>query len=90
MNQRFKNGQGEAYPGTQAVQRALMVLKAFTDAQPEMGLSALARVVGLNKATTYRLVTALESEGLIAKSPTGDHYRLGPELIALGVRSTLR
>lgn len=87
MNQRFKSGQGEAYPGTQAVQRALMVLKAFTDAQPELGLTALARAVGLNKATTYRLVTALESEGLIAKSAAGERYRLGPELIALGVRA---
>jgi hypothetical protein len=45
-----------AYPGTQAVQRAVTVLQAFTDAQPELGLSALARAVGLNKATTYRLV----------------------------------
>lgn len=77
----------EAYPGTQAVQRAVLVLKAFTDAQPELGLSALARVVGLNKATTYRLLTALESEGLVAKNSAGDHYRLGPELIALGVRA---
>lgn len=77
----------EAYPGTQAVQRAVAVLKAFTDAQPEVGLSALARVVGLNKATTYRLLTALERGGLIAKNPTGDQYRLGPELIALGVRA---
>lgn len=77
----------DAYPGTQAVQRAVAVLKAFTDAQPEVGLSALARVVGLNKATTYRLLTALEREGLIAKNSAGDHYRLGPELIALGVRA---
>jgi IclR family acetate operon transcriptional repressor len=44
-------------------------------------------VVGLNKATTYRLLAALEREGLIAKNPAGDHYRLGPELIALGVRA---
>lgn len=87
MNQRFKNGHTEAYPGTQAVQRALAVLKAFTDAQPELGLTALARVVGLNKGTTYRLLTVLESEGLVAKGREGDRYRLGPELIALGVRA---
>lgn len=77
----------DAYPGTQAVQRAVTVLKAFTDAQPELGLSALARVVGLNKATTYRLLTALEREGLIARTGTREQYRLGPELIALGVRA---
>ncbi len=77
----------EAYPGTQAVRRAVLVLKAFTDAQPELGLSALARVVGLNKATTYRLLTVLESEGLVVKSGAREQYRLGPELIALGVRA---
>lgn len=87
MNQGFKSEHTEAYPGTQAVQRAVAVLKAFTDAQPELGLTLLAHAVGLNKATTYRLVTALESEGLIDKNAAGDRYRLGPELIALGVRA---
>jgi IclR family acetate operon transcriptional repressor len=87
MNQRSKTARADGYPGTQAVQRALTVLKAFTDSQPELGLTALSRSVGLNKATTYRLVTALEREGLVAKTRGADHYRLGPELIALGVRA---
>jgi|SRR5581483_5868926 DNA-binding IclR family transcriptional regulator len=77
----------EAYPGTQAVQRAVALLKAFDEAHPELGLTALAQAVGLNKATTYRLLTALESEGLIVKSARGETYRLGPEAIALGVRA---
>ncbi|MBI4672618.1 MAG: IclR family transcriptional regulator [Chloroflexi bacterium] len=85
----------QAYPGTQAVQRAVALLKAFDEARPELGLTALTQAVGLNKATTYRLLTALESEGLVIKSGTGETlrhtrgglYRLGPELIALGVRA---
>jgi IclR family acetate operon transcriptional repressor len=77
----------KAYPGTQAVQRAVALLKAFEETHPELGLTALAQVVGLNKATTYRLLTALESEGLVIKSAAGDAYRLGPELMALGVRA---
>ncbi len=85
----------EAYPGTQAVQRAVALLKTFDEAHPELGLTALARAVGLNKATTYRLLTALESEGLIVKSAAGENlrhaqgglYRLGPEAIALGMRA---
>lgn len=87
--------QREAYPGTQAVQRAVALLKAFDETHPELGLTALARAVGLNKATTYRLLTALESEGLVVKSATGEPlrhaqggvYRLGPEAIALGMRA---
>jgi IclR family transcriptional regulator, acetate operon repressor len=78
---------GEPYPGTQAVLRALSLLKAFTDERPEWNLADLARAVGLNKTTTYRLLTALESEGLVARSQEGDAYRLGPEMIVLGGRA---
>jgi DNA-binding IclR family transcriptional regulator len=77
----------EAYPGTQAVLRAIALLKAFTDVQPELGLSELARAAGLNKTTTYRLLTALESEGMVARSPARETYRLGPDMIVLGSRA---
>ena len=75
-----------AYPGTQAVQRAVRLLKAFGPAQGELGLADLVRAVGLNKTTTYRLLTALEAEGLVERGG-GDGYRLGPELLALGSRA---
>jgi DNA-binding IclR family transcriptional regulator len=77
----------EPYPGTQAVLRAITLLKAFTDDHPQLGLAELARMVELNKTTTYRLLTALESQGLIARSPDNETYRLGPEVIALGGRA---
>ncbi len=77
------------YPGTQAVARALAVLKAFTDNRPKLTLAEVSRAVRLNKATAYRLLTALEKEGLLTRS--GDDrteaYRLGPEAIALGWRA---
>jgi DNA-binding IclR family transcriptional regulator len=72
------------YPGTQTVVRAVALLKSFNDGKPEWGLSDLARAVGLNKTTTYRLLTALEAEGLVMRSGQTDAYRLGPEAIALG------
>ena len=75
------------YPGTQTVLRAVTLLKAFTDARPEWGLSDLARMVGLNKTTTYRLLTALAGEGMITRNPATETYRLGPEAIALGGRA---
>jgi DNA-binding IclR family transcriptional regulator len=77
----------EPYSGTQAVQRAVSLLKMFSDAKPEWGLTELARAVGLNKTTVYRLLTALASEGLVARSPAGEAYRLGPEAIAIGARA---
>jgi len=76
-----------SYPGTQSVRRAVTLLKAFTDQQPQWGLSELAQRAGLNKTTTYRLLAALESEGLLMRSTDGDAYRLGPEAIVLGGRA---
>ena len=78
---------GQAYPGTQAVLRAVRLLKAFGPAQGELALGDLVRLVGLNKTTTYRLLTALEAEGLVQRGPGGEGYRLGPELLALGSRA---
>jgi IclR family transcriptional regulator, acetate operon repressor len=77
----------EAYPGTQAVLRAVALLKAFTPDHPERGLADLARTVGLNKTTAYRLLAALEAERMVERGRDGESYRLGPELVALGGRA---
>jgi DNA-binding IclR family transcriptional regulator len=74
------------YPGTQAALRAIRLLKAFTPLSPERGLKELAGTVGLNKTTAYRLLTALESEGMVQRAGDGEAYRLGPELVALATR----
>lgn len=74
----------ETYPGAQAVSRAIALLKAFSDQQPEWTLSELAQRVGLNKATVHRLLAALEAEQFITRNPATGGYRLGPELIVLG------
>ena len=54
-------------PGTQAVLRAIALLKTFTGDKPEMDLPDLADQVGLTRTTTHRLLSALESEDLVAK-----------------------
>lgn len=74
-------------PGTQAVSRAVGLLKAFTDERPEWRLSELAQAAGLHRATAHRLLGALEREGMIARDASGELYRLGPEAIALGARA---
>lgn len=70
--------------GNQAVCRAIAVLKAFSDDAPEMGVTEVGRKIGLHKSTVYRLLSAFEGEGLIARNPENGRYRLGPELIVLG------
>lgn len=74
------------YPGTQAVLRAIELLKAFGPESPERSLAELAEAVGLNRTTTYRLLSALQSEGMVERD--GTRYRLGPEIAALGARAS--
>lgn len=83
MRKRSDRGEG-IVTGNQAVRRAIAVLKAFSDDAPEMGVTEVSRKVSLHKSTVYRLLSAFEGEGLIAKSPESGKYRLGPELIVLG------
>ncbi len=75
------------YPGTQSVLRAVSILKAFDDDHPEWHLSQLARKVDLHKTTTFRILSALESEGLIMRNKASDSYVLGPEIIVMGGRA---
>ncbi|WP_420630559.1 IclR family transcriptional regulator [Candidatus Leptofilum sp.] len=77
----------QPYPGTQSVLRAMSLLKAFDDERREWGLADLASEVGLNKTTTFRLLTALESEGMVARRPFTESYILGPEIVVLGGRA---
>jgi DNA-binding IclR family transcriptional regulator len=70
--------------GNQAVRRAIAVLKTFDDRNPELGVTEVSRRLDLHKSTVYRLLSAFEDEGLIARNPESGRYRLGPELIVLG------
>lgn len=74
----------KAPEGTQAVTRAVGLLKAFSRERPERGLAELSEAMGLTKTTTHRLLSALESEGLVARNPATRAYRLGPAILALG------
>lgn len=76
----------KSYGGTQAVVRALRVLKVFDSEQAEWALNELLEVVELNKTTLFRLLGALEGEGLLQRTESGT-YRLGAEIIALGGRA---
>lgn len=73
--------------GTQSVVRALRILRAFSDARPEWSLADLSRELGLSKPTAFRLLFALEHEGLVVRHELVGGYRLGPAAIELGARA---
>ncbi|HJZ46070.1 MAG TPA: IclR family transcriptional regulator [Roseiflexaceae bacterium] len=71
------------YTGTQAIRRAVAVLKAFGPEPSRLTAQQLSQRTGLNRSTVYRLLSALEHEGLVAAGEDG-RYRLGPEIAILG------
>lgn len=77
----------DARPGTQAVERALAIMECFrADASP-LGLSEIARRVGLNVSTAHRLMRALVHTGFMRQDPVTERYSLGIEVAVLGQRA---
>jgi DNA-binding IclR family transcriptional regulator len=80
-----------------SVANALRVVKAFSDQEHELGISELARRLGLAKSTVHRLATTLTEEGFLeqangegaapvgrSSAANGGKYRLGLLLFELG------
>jgi DNA-binding IclR family transcriptional regulator len=65
------------------VAKALSLMQLFNRTRRETGLSDLARLAGMNKATTLRLLRELESHGLMEQNAETRAYRLGPGLLRL-------
>ena len=87
MKRHSKSAAVRQVAGTQTVVRALRILRAFADARPEWSLADLSRELELSKPTAFRLLLALEHEGLVARHEPGGGYRLGPAAIELGARA---
>jgi DNA-binding IclR family transcriptional regulator len=82
-----KSASARQVAGTQAVIRALRILRAFSDTRPEWSLADVSRELELSKPTCFRLLLALEHEGLVARHEPAGPYRLGPTAIELGARA---
>lgn len=69
--------------GVQSLDRAIEILRTFTAETPELGVSEIARKVGLTTSTTHRLLATLSRHGIVRKSDANAKYALGPELLRL-------
>jgi IclR family acetate operon transcriptional repressor len=72
-----------------AVDAALSILETLGSAH-EMGLTELARKLGLGKSSVHRLLASLVTRGYVEKSPQSDRYRLTYRLFAVGSRAAAR
>lgn len=63
--------------------KALSLLDYFDRTHPVIGLSDLARMSGINKATCFRLMTELVEHSLAEQVPESREYRIGPAVLRL-------
>jgi len=68
-----------------AVERAMQILSAFANEQGDRGISEIARVTGLHKATTHRIMMTLLNGGFLERAPDGERFRLGIRVVELGL-----
>ncbi|HKU12035.1 MAG TPA: IclR family transcriptional regulator [Sinomonas sp.] len=79
------NGNGEAPEGRgpSPISNAVAVLRCFSVDEPLLGVTDIAARVGLHKSSASRILTTLESEGLVERDGPTRRYRLGLGIIAL-------
>lgn len=67
-----------------SVRNAARLLKEFSHTDRELGVSELARRLGLGTSTVHRLLATLTEERLLDRGPTPGRYRLGLAVYELG------
>jgi DNA-binding IclR family transcriptional regulator len=72
---------------TQAVRRAVGILKLFSLAEPTLSLQDISNRLHLAPATAHRVIQTLEEEDLLSRVEGTDTYRLGPLLPMLATRA---
>ena len=77
-------GVGASAGGLSTVRNAARLLKVFRSREADLGVSELARRLGLGKSTVHRMLTTLVAEGLIEQDPRTGGYRLGIVMFELG------
>lgn len=71
-------------PVVEAVDRALQLLTALSDAGPAgASLAELAAPLGINKATAHRALSTMRQRGFALQDQEGGRYRLGPAAFEL-------
>lgn len=73
--------------GESVLRRIVKVIGVFDDTHPAENVSAIAHRLDLPVSTTYRLVSDLESEGLLQRTETGE-FQLGLRLWELATRGS--
>jgi DNA-binding IclR family transcriptional regulator len=66
-----------------AVERALDVLQCFTSQTPELTMSQISSLIGINKSTVHRLLSTLERKRFVERDPLSGVYKPGLRLLQI-------
>jgi IclR family pca regulon transcriptional regulator len=73
-----------ALRSSQSLERGLAILAQFKPTTPELGITDLARALGLSRSTSHRYVSTLARLGYLDQNVRTRKYRLGPRVLDLG------
>jgi len=74
---------GAVAPTIQTVQRAALILNAFTVSKPHLSLNEITAHLGASKATAHRYTKALRAANLLRYDERTALYSLGPQVLTL-------
>jgi DNA-binding IclR family transcriptional regulator len=74
--------------GSQALHSALKVLRCFTAAQPEWGVTELAQKTALTKGHVCKILAGFVEEEFLLRDAVQRRYRVGPRAFLLGAGFT--
>jgi DNA-binding IclR family transcriptional regulator len=77
-------GDGTRGDQVKALRHGLEILRMISDAHPVVGVSEMARKIGVHRSSASRLAATLHAMGFLTRAGEAGQYRLGPELIRLG------
>lgn len=66
-----------------SLQRAIAILRVFTEAEPELTVTEISRRLDIHKSTVSRILATLLDQGMVWHNPSTGRYSLGMTLVEL-------
>ena len=75
--------------GTSSIEKALLILKALSKEDGELGNLELCRRLGIHRATVNTILHKLKSSDFVHQNPLTRKYHLGVAAVAIGTAASL-
>ena len=66
-----------------SLKRAIAVLDCFSQKEPELSVTEIARKLGMQKSTIFNILSTFQESGILVKNATNSKYLLGYKLLHL-------